>query len=80
MFVSGAAQSWPASSDVLEVAGDCPDGATMPDHRMVRALLDLPGSAPPPPSPTELKAQLLDRIRALEAELAQLKELVSRMN
>jgi endonuclease/exonuclease/phosphatase family metal-dependent hydrolase len=77
VFVSGAAKLWPATSEILTVANDCPDsGPQTTDHRMVRAVLTLSEVLPAGGS---LKQQILDRIRALEEELARLKALVNQL-
>jgi len=56
-------------SEVVVVPGDFPNDATTPDHRPVKATLTI----------IDPKQQILNRITALEAELAALKVLVGQM-
>jgi endonuclease/exonuclease/phosphatase family metal-dependent hydrolase len=72
VFVTEAARAWPATSTIVIEAGDCPDGPSTPDHRPVAAVFTMQPAG-------NLKAQILARVQALEAELAQLKALVQQL-
>ncbi len=67
--VSAARSRVAGTSEVVIVPGDFPNDATTPDHRPVKATLTI----------VDPKQQILNRIAALEAELAALKVLVGQM-
>jgi endonuclease/exonuclease/phosphatase family metal-dependent hydrolase len=66
VFVSGAAQSWPAESSVIERSGDFPDDARTSDHRPVRATLT-PGAS---------GGQLREEIAGMRSDLEELERLL----
>lgn len=78
VFVANAPLGWTGVSRILEQEGDQPattvdfsDDKNTTDHRPVDALFRL--GSPVNPSPTT-RTELTDRIRALEAELATLRD------
>jgi len=76
VFTSTSALGWQKTSEIVTAANDCPDNNTTPDHRPVRAVLNMIAV----PEPTVVtKEQLLQRITEIEAELARLKDLVRRL-
>jgi endonuclease/exonuclease/phosphatase family metal-dependent hydrolase len=77
VFVSGIARLWPATSEILTTANDCPDsGNQTSDHRMLKAVFTLTGA---PPDNTNLKQQILGKIQTIEEELAKLKTLANQL-
>ncbi|MCA1568255.1 MAG: endonuclease/exonuclease/phosphatase [Acidobacteria bacterium] len=46
VFVSSPAQSWPATSEIIVVPGDCPDDNETPDHRPVIAKFEMQEATP----------------------------------
>ena len=75
-FVTAPARAWPATSEIVVAPGDCPDGPTKPDHRPVRTVFTLPSA---PPLVATLKAQILQRLDSLAAELQRLRQLVQQL-
>jgi endonuclease/exonuclease/phosphatase family metal-dependent hydrolase len=75
VFVNAAALAWQGSAEILVEPGDCGDVARNPDHRPVRAVFARAPAAPP----VATKAQILERLTALEAEVRRLRELVERL-
>lgn len=87
VFVSGTAQTWPATAEIVVKAGDCPDDERTSDHRPMRATFTVGSEAPADPthpttSPATTDARLaalLVRVRALEAELKAVREELERL-
>ncbi len=54
VFVAGAAEQWPASSEIVVRAGDFPDNENISDHRPVEAMfsVEVPATATPTLTPT----------------------------
>ncbi len=77
VFAANLPDSWRASSEILVTPGDFPDDSSTPDHRPVQAAFDI--SPPTTISIEELKAKLLARIAALEAEIAALRAIVEEL-
>jgi hypothetical protein len=77
IFVSGVAQTWVASSQIIVTPRDFPDDATVTDHRPVVAHFEIEEATPIQPSPT--KQDLLNQIAQLEQELEDLRALVEQM-
>jgi endonuclease/exonuclease/phosphatase family metal-dependent hydrolase len=73
VFVSGEAQDWEATSEIIVVAGDFPDDRTTSDHRPLLAHFQIETT------PVVTRQMLLDRITQLEQELADLKALVEQL-
>lgn len=69
VFLGNANGRMAGTSEVVVVPGDFPNDATTPDHRPVKATLTI----------VDPKQQILNRIAALEQELAALKALVGQM-
>lgn len=84
VFVCGDAAGWTFESTILEEEGDFPDDDRKSDHRPVDAIFRLETTSPEPPMTGDeeravTKAELLDRIRHLESEIADLRRLVERL-
>lgn len=83
VFVANPVPSWSSSSEIIVVAGDCPDNDLTPDHRPVIARFEMqepvPSDASAAVSGATTKQQLLQRLEALEAEMRRLKELINRL-
>lgn len=88
VFANAGALAWARNSTILTREEDCADVEGMPDHFPVLALFDLPrvspeAAAPPEVSPVSsprvTKSQILERIGAIEKELAELRRLVEGM-
>ena len=74
VFASGQAQSWSATSEILERQPDyCPDDAKTSDHRPVRASFELNGS-----SPSE-RSEILQLIQGLQKQLDELRTTAERL-
>ncbi len=74
VFAANGAKAWSATSEILAVPGDFPDGPTTSDHRPLMAQFQL-GATPVDPH-EELRTmiqQFEDRLRALEQDLTDLK-------
>jgi len=56
--------------------GDCGNATANPDHRPLRAEFEFGAVAPAPP-PT--RAELLERIEAIERQMLELKTLIQRL-
>jgi hypothetical protein len=67
VFVSGQSRHWPATSEISVQPGDFPDDSLTSDHRPVTATFQIPLVA------ADLKADLLARLTALEAEIEALR-------
>jgi len=82
VFVAGDASGWEAKSTILVQPNEWPDGDQRSDHRPVDCVFTLNTLTPPnPPSPdVASRQQLLDRIRDLEQQLRQLRDLVEQLN
>ncbi|MEZ6243354.1 MAG: hypothetical protein R3B57_09950 [Phycisphaerales bacterium] len=78
VFISEAGNSWGATATILTAGFPTLDTDETSDHLPVMAMFDLGGVAPVI-GVGNLKAALLERIAALEAELAELRELVESM-
>jgi len=69
VFVAGPAQGWQSNSVILETQPSyCPDSAETSDHRPVLAAFST--------EETSLRAQLLERLNAVESELQELRDLI----
>lgn len=79
IFVSGEAQQWPATAEIIVVPGDFPDDRTTSDHRPVIGHFMIGGDDDDNDNPPVTKEMLLERIAQLEAELAELRELVKQL-
>lgn len=75
VFVSVAARPFALTSEILQEANDCGNAAVNPDHRPLKAEFDFIG-VPADPAPT--RAELLQRIEALERQILELKALLQR--
>jgi len=75
VFTAGGASGWQGSSEILAVPGDCPDDAERSDHRPVQAVFTMQDAGSPPP--LLLRAQILERLESLEAEVRRLNDLVN---
>jgi hypothetical protein len=75
VFVSMAARAFALTSEILQEANDCRNTAVNPDYRPLKAVFDFIG-APADPGPS--RAELLQRIEALEREILELKALMQR--
>ena len=73
VFVSGLAKPWTQNSTILVKPGDFPDDHRTSDHRPVKGVFDLSAT------PSVSKADVLERIDALQNDLNELKELVEKM-
>jgi endonuclease/exonuclease/phosphatase family metal-dependent hydrolase len=76
VFVNPAARAWTGSAEILVAPGDCGNAARNPDHRPVRAVFT---RGAPAPTTVATKAELLQRLTALEAEMRRLREAVERL-
>lgn len=85
VFVSGDAAGWQFESKIIVAPGDFPDNAQRSDHRMVDAVFTLNTDNPQPISPlapggaapagaTLSRAEILQRIERIEAELQVLRQ------
>lgn len=72
VFVGGDAQGWVSESAIIIRDGDFPDDITTSDHRPVQAQFIIEAT-------TVTKEMLLERIDALESELADLRALVEQL-
>ncbi len=75
VFLANYAGMISGTSEIVVRPNDFPDDNTTPDHRPVRAVLDIG----PPTGQTLLRQQILQRINQLEQELAQLRALVQQL-
>ena len=75
-FVNASARPLALASIILQEANDCGNAAANPDHRPLRTEFEF-GAAPPAGVPT--KAELLQRIETLEAQIQELKTLIQRL-
>ena len=73
VFASGLAKTWIENSTILVKQGDFPDDHRTSDHRPVRGEFDLSAT------PSVSKADVLERIDALQNDLNDLKRLVEKM-
>ncbi len=73
LFPSGSNYTQPPVFPGLE-ANDCRNVAANPDHRPLRAEFELGAVAPVP-----TRAELLERIEALERQILELKTLIQRL-
>jgi hypothetical protein len=74
VFVAGEARLWDGTAEILPADPSyCPDDNTTSDHRMVLAAFDLSGGN------GGLRAQLLQRVTAIETELEELRRMVEGM-
>jgi hypothetical protein len=76
VFVNTTAQPLALASVILQEANDCGNVAANPDHRPLRAEFEF-GAVSPTPTPT--RAELLQRIEALERQIIELKGLIQRL-
>jgi len=85
-FVAGAAQGWHGVSEILfPELSYCPDTPSTSDHRPILARFDLSGGPGQDPDPGSggfdaKKQEILQKIQALEQELAELKALVEALS
>jgi endonuclease/exonuclease/phosphatase family metal-dependent hydrolase len=77
VFVSGDAQNWGGTAEIMTADFPFPYASGNSDHRPVRATFTLDGQ--PPVEEEVTKADLLERIAALESELAALRTLVEQL-
>jgi hypothetical protein len=75
-FVNGAARNLALTSVILQEANDCCNPAANPDHRPLRTEFEL-GAVAPTPVPT--RAELLQRLEAIERQIAELRTLIQRL-
>src|SRR5262245_9701817 len=73
-FVNGAARPLALTSEILQAAGDCGNVAANPDHRPLRTEFELGVVAPVP-----TRAELLQRIEAIERQVQELRGLIQRL-
>lgn len=77
VFVSGAAQSWQGVGEILFTQPTyCPDTASTSDHRPVLARFEMGPVEPQTGNCAAKKQEALQKIQALEQELASLRALV----
>jgi hypothetical protein len=74
VFVNTAALPHALASLILQEANDCGNAAANPDHRPLRAEFELGAVAPAP-----TRAELLQRIEAIERQIVELKALMERL-
>jgi endonuclease/exonuclease/phosphatase family metal-dependent hydrolase len=74
IFVSAGARPLALTSEILQAANDCGNAAANPDHRPLRTEFEL-GEVVPAPT----RAELLQRIEALERQAVELKALIQRL-
>jgi hypothetical protein len=74
VFVNTAARPLALTSVILQEANDCGNAAANPDHRPLRAEFELGAVAPAP-----TRAELLQRIEAIERQIQELRTLIQRM-
>ena len=74
VFVNTAARPLALTSVILQEANDCGNAAANPDHRPLRTEFEL-GEVVPAPT----RAELLQRIEAIEREILDLKALMQRL-
>jgi endonuclease/exonuclease/phosphatase family metal-dependent hydrolase len=74
VFVNTAARPLALTSVILQEANDCGNVAANPDHRPLRAEFELAAVAPAP-----TRAELLERMEALERQMLELKTLIQRL-
>jgi endonuclease/exonuclease/phosphatase family metal-dependent hydrolase len=81
VFTSKAAQNWNGVGEIhFREVEYCQDDAQRSDHRPVRAQFTLGSTIiVPDPQPNPLKAQLLQRIEALEREIRELRRLIEQL-
>jgi hypothetical protein len=72
--VSDAEWALALASVILQEANDCGNVAANPDHYPLRAEFELGAVAPAP-----TRAELLERIEALEQQMLELKTLIQRL-
>ena len=82
VFVAGAAQGWQGVGEILFPQPTyCPDTASTSDHRPVLARFELAGGQGPGGGGIDAaKQQILQKIQALEQELAELRALVEALD
>jgi hypothetical protein len=77
VFVSGAAQQWSSSSNILfPESSYCSNEASRSDHRPMLAAFEVGAPGPGIPRPTVTKEQLLERLEGIQRELDSLKRLI----
>lgn len=76
IFVNTSARPLALTSVILQETGDCGNTAANPDHRPLRTEFEF-GAVAPAPGPT--RAELLQRIEALEQQILELKTLIQRL-
>jgi hypothetical protein len=74
VLVNTAARPLALTSVILQEANDCGNVSANPDHRPLRAEFEL-GAVTPAPT----RAELLQRIEALEQQTLELKTLIQRL-
>lgn len=75
IFLANYAGVISGTSEIVVRPNDFPDDSTTPDHRPVKAVLNIG----PPTGQSLLRQQMLQRIAELEQELAELKALAEQM-
>jgi endonuclease/exonuclease/phosphatase family metal-dependent hydrolase len=74
VFVNTAARPLALTSVILQEADDCGNAVANPDHRPLRAEFELSAVAPAP-----TRAELLQRIEAIERQIHGLRTLIERL-
>jgi endonuclease/exonuclease/phosphatase family metal-dependent hydrolase len=74
VFVNTAARPLALTSVILQEANDCGNAAANPDHRPLPTEFELGEVAPAP-----TRAELLQRIEAIERQIVELKTLIQRL-
>jgi hypothetical protein len=74
VFVNTAARPLALNSVILQEANDCGNVAANPDHRPLKAEFELGAVAPAP-----TRAELLQRIEALERQIQELRTMIQRL-
>ncbi len=85
VFVSGEAKDWVPVSTIVVRPGDCPDTSSTSDHRPVVCTFETDGDSGDDDGDdhvddgSSLRDQILARIRHVEEELSELRDLVKRL-
>jgi endonuclease/exonuclease/phosphatase family metal-dependent hydrolase len=73
-FVNAAARPFALASEILQAANDCGNAAANPDHLPLRTEFELGAIAPAP-----TRAEILQRLEAIERQIQELRTLIQRL-